>query len=199
VDSNIFYKIKDSELLELRNKHNIPSKFILSVGRIEDRKNVFNNLKAFSLISKLYPAVKYCFIGKFEVDEEIIYSYISSLGINRDQIVFKNYVDDATLNLYLNSCEFLVFTSKDEGFGLPVLEAYSVGKWVILSKIQQLAEFKLSAKQIVNYDSPREIADAMVNFLSNKAALKKEFNPKKILEIHSWKNSVDLFLENLQK
>lgn len=198
VDSEIFFKIKDSELLELQSRNNLPSKFILSVGRIEDRKNIFNNLKAFSMISKLYPSLKYCFIGKFEISEEVIYSYIDSLGIDRDQVLFKNYVDDFTLNLYLNSCEFLVFTSKDEGFGLPVLEAYNVGKWVILSRIQQLAEFELSAKQLVNYDNPKEIADAMVYFLLNRSVLKREFNTKKILEIHSWKRSVDLFLESLK-
>lgn len=34
VDTQIFYKIKDSELVTLRKKNSVPEKFILSIGRI---------------------------------------------------------------------------------------------------------------------------------------------------------------------
>lgn len=198
VDSSIFYKFRDTDLLKLRKEKEVPEKFILSVGRIEERKNIFNNLKAFGRVSKFYPNLKYCFIGNFEIEEEIIYSFIDANDLDRNKIVFKKYVDDYTLNLFLNSCEFLVFTSQDEGFGLPVIEAYKVGKWVILSKIQQLAVFGLTAKQFVSYDNPKEIADTIMYFLTNKAKLKKEFNPSTILEKYSWENSVDLFVKGLE-
>jgi len=198
VDQRIFYKLRNSDLIRDRKENNIPEDFILSVGRIEERKNIFNNLRAFSKIIKFYPSLKYCFIGKFNIEEKIIYSFIDSLGINRDKILFMNYVDDKKLNIYLNSCEFLVFTSQDEGFGLPVLEAYSVGKWVILSKIKQLAEFSLTAKQLVDWDSPDDIAKTIVYFLTNKLKLKKEFNPNQILNKYSWKESVDLFLKGIK-
>ena len=197
VDISIFYKIKDLELNNLKRNLSIPEKYLLSVGRIEERKNIFNNLEAFSIVSKFYPTLKYCFVGNFEIDENIIYSYLDKLMIDRDRVVFKNYLSDKELNLVLNSCELVVFTSKEEGFGLPVLESYSVGKWVILSRIQQLAELSLTAKQLVDPNNPKEIAEAIVYFLSNKLKLKKEFNPERILEIHSWKNSVDLFLKGL--
>jgi len=198
VDEKIFYKIKEDDLRKLKLQHGLPEKFLLSVGRIEERKNIFNNIKAFSKISKFYPNLKYCFIGNFEIEDKLIYSFINSLDINPDQIIFKNYVDDEVLNLYLNSCEFLIFTSQDEGFGLPVLEAYSIGKWVVLSEIQQLAEFVLSAKQVVPHNNPQEIASTIVYFLTNKLKLKKEFNPSDLLKKFSWKNSVDLFLEKLE-
>ncbi len=197
VDSEVFFKIKENDLTKLRFQHNLPDKFILTVGRVEERKNIYTNLKAFSLIHNLYPSLKYCFVGKIELDEGSLYSYIDSLNIDRGRIVFKNYLDDKELNIYLNSCEFLVFTSQEEGFGLPVLEAYKVGKWVLLSQIKQLAEFKLTARQVVHFNKPAEIADAIVYFLSNKNMLKKEFDPENVLIKYSWKNSVDLFLKGL--
>jgi len=197
VDSRIFYKIKEVELPKLKKQYNVPEKFLLSVGRIEERKNIFNNLEAFSKISKFYPSLKYCFIGNFELEEKIIYSFIDKLEIDRNQVVFKDYVSDEELNVYLNSCELLIFTSQHEGFGLPVLEAYAVGKWVILSKIQQLADLSLTAKQLVDQNNPKEIAESIVYFLSNKLKLKKDFLPENLLNTHSWKNSVDLFLEGL--
>lgn len=198
VDSSIFYKIPLKELQTLQKEYQVPDKFILSVGRIEERKNIFNNLEAFKFVSKLYPNLKYCFIGSFSINEELIYSYIDKLGIDRSQIIFKNYVSDRELNIYLNSCEFVVFTSQNEGFGLPVLEAYKVGKWVILSKIQQLAELSLSANQLVDQNNPRKIAEKMVYFLNNKSELKKIFKPNNILVKYSWKNCVDRFLEGLE-
>ena len=52
VDSTIFYKIKDTELINLRKNNNLPEKFILSVGRIEERKNIFNNILRIRLLAQ---------------------------------------------------------------------------------------------------------------------------------------------------
>ncbi len=198
VDKNIFYKIKDTELGKLRKENKLPEQFILSLGRIEERKNIYNNLLAFKKVSKFYPNLFYCFIGSFSIPEDKIYSFMTDHKIDRSKILFKNYLSDFEVNLYLNSCEFLVFTSKDEGFGLPVIEAYSVDKAVILSKNRQLAQLSLSANQLTSYDSPKEIADKMIYFLTNKSKVKKELDFDLILSKYSWKESVKMFMEGLK-
>lgn len=197
VDKNIFYKIKDAELEKMRKDYKLPAQFILSLGRIEERKNIYNNLLAFKKVSKFYPNLFYCFVGNFSISEDKIYSFIEEHSIDRSKILFKNYLSDFEVNLYLNSCEFLMFTSKDEGFGLPVLEAYSVGKPVILSRNQQLAGLSLSANQLAAYDKPKEIADKMIYFLTNKSKIKKELDFDLILNKYSWKECVKLFMEGL--
>ena len=75
VDQRIFFPIPSIELKNKAKDLDIPAFFILSVGRIEKRKNIYNNLIAFSKIVKLYPNLKYVFIGKFVESEEKIYSF----------------------------------------------------------------------------------------------------------------------------
>ena len=96
------------------------------------------------------------------------------------------------------SMEFLVFTSLEEGFGLPVLESYAVQKPVLLSKIEQLAEFKISANQLVNPLDSEEIYQKMILFLNKEHGItnKKEF--KGILSKYSWKKSAEIFIKGLE-
>jgi glycosyltransferase involved in cell wall biosynthesis len=198
VDNKIFFPIYGIELRKKAKDLDIPNFFILSLGRIEKRKNIYNNLKSFAKVKKFYPNLKYVFIGKFVEDEEKIYSFISSLGLTRADVLFKKNINDTDLNYYLNSMEFLVFTSLEEGFGLPVLESYAVQKPVLLSKIEQLAEFKISANQLVNPLDSEEIYQKMILFLNKEHGItnKKEF--KGILSKYSWKKSAEIFIKGLE-
>lgn len=199
VDEGTFNKLSLKNLNFEKQRLGVNYDFILSIGRIEERKNIFNNLRAFEKVQKFFPNLKYLFIGPFQGNEDEIYSFLKKYKLDRNNIVFKNYLNDQDLNSYLNLSEFLVFTSKEEGFGLPVLEAYRVEKPVILSRIKALAPFELSASQFCNPNNYEEIADRMVYFLQNKNKLAKQLDFESILEKFSWKNSVNMFLEGINK
>jgi glycosyltransferase involved in cell wall biosynthesis len=198
VDEKIFFPVSSRVLKEYSSKLDLPNFYILSLGRIEKRKNIYNNLKAFSEVKKYYPNLKYLFIGNFVENEEIIYSFIKSLNLSEGDVVFKKNVSDSDLNIYLNNMEFLVFTSFDEGFGLPVLEAYAVQKPVLLSKIQQLAEFKISAKQFVDPKDVSKIAEKMIKFLQGETGIESKKQYKEILNKFSWSKSAQVFLKSLK-
>jgi len=188
------YSLNSTKVRQL----DLPNFFILSVGRVEKRKNVYNNIKAFSKLKKYYPNLKYIFIGNYIEDEKKIYSLIKDLEMNEGEILFKNNISDSELNIYLNSMEFLVFTSLEEGFGLPVLEAYSVQKPVLLSKIEQLAEFKISANQFVDPYNVSEISEKMIKFLKKDHGIKSKKDYKEILSKFSWKRSAETFIKGLK-
>lgn len=198
VDSEVFFPLPTKDLKQLALKNNIPPFFILSLGRLEKRKNIYNNILAFSKIKNLYPNLKYIFIGGFIEEEDKIYSFMESNGLTRADILFRKNISDSELNIYLNLMEFLVFTSYEEGFGLPVLEAYAVQKPVILSRIEQLAEFELSAKQFVNPKSPEEIAEKMIKFLNKDYGIKSKKSFKEVLQRFTWKNCSNIFIRNLK-
>lgn len=197
VDEDIFYKLSGEDLAKLKKEFDIPNYFILSLGRLESRKNYENNLVAFSKIQKFFPKLKYVFIGQIIDGEEYIYSLIDNLKIDRERILFKKYISDKELNVYLNCMELMVFTPKEEGFGLPVLESYVLGKPVILSRIQALADFKLSANQIVDFDDIEGIAFAITSFLTKKELNIYPKQYKQVLSIFNWKNSAKNFINNI--
>ena len=197
VDDSVFYKIPNKDLKILKEKISVPEYFILSLGRIENRKNIYNNLRAFSRVHKFFPKLKYVYIGQFVESEEDVYSFIDSLKIPRENILFKKYISDYELNIFLNCMEFMVFTPLEEGFGLPVIEAYSVEKPVILSRIEALAEFKLSANQYVDSSNDSDIATTIINFLKKSDSMIYSRQYKRVLDKFSWKNSVDNFINNI--
>jgi glycosyltransferase involved in cell wall biosynthesis len=197
VDSEIFHNIVLKDLNSLRKSLDVPDFFILTLGRIEKRKNIYNNLESFSIVQKYFPKLKYVIVGPFIESESDIYSFIDRLQMDRTKVVFKKYISDFELNIYLNCMEFMVFTPKIEGFGLPVLEAYSVQKMVILSKIQALADFGLTAKQYVNPEDPKDIAERVINLLKRNESPKLGKAFKSILDKYSWKNSVSNFINNI--
>jgi glycosyltransferase involved in cell wall biosynthesis len=92
VDEKLFYPLPASELKSKCKDLDIPNFFILSVGRVEKRKNVYNNIKAFAKLKKFYPNLKYLFIGNYIEDEEKIYSLIKDLRINEGDILFKKNI-----------------------------------------------------------------------------------------------------------
>lgn len=197
VDTDKFYKIPLSELISMKKELEIPEHFILSLGRVEKRKNIYNNLTAFNLVQKFFPKLKYVFIGQIIEDEEKINSFIKELGLKKSDILFKKYLSDSELNIYLNSMELMLFTPEVEGFGLPVLESYAVQKPVILSRIQALAEIGLSANQFVDFSNPRQIAEKIINFLKKNESIKSPLVYKKLLNQFSWSRTAEIFFKNL--
>lgn len=75
-------------------------------------------------------------------------------------IVFHNGVDEETYTALLSTAAALLTASKDEGYGLPVVEAQSVGCPVVLSDIPIFREIAPSALFAVA-DSPGDFARAV--------------------------------------
>jgi glycosyltransferase involved in cell wall biosynthesis len=84
--------------------------------------------------------------------EWVTRNYRSELGTGR--LLFMKKVNDATLlDLYLN-CAALVYPSKVEGFGLPLLEALGCGTPVVCSEIEVCREV---AGEVAYYFDPNSV------------------------------------------
>ena len=66
----------------------------------------------------------------------------------------------------LSGAEALVYPSRYEGFGLPVLEAMACGTPVITSNRSALPEVAADAALLVDPDDPTDIADAIERVLT---------------------------------
>ena len=87
------------------------------------------------------------------------------LGV-RSRVILREEVRDAELaGLMVGSTAFC-FPSLAEGFGLPVLEALSLGVAVITSNVASLPEAAGEAALLVNPTSPEEIGEAMLRVVN---------------------------------
>ncbi len=81
------------------------------------------------------------------------------------------------LNAFYSAAEILAYPSLNEGFGLPILEAYASGTPVVTSNITSMPEIAGDAALIINPEDTQAIADAMYKLLSD-AGLRGELSAR---------------------
>ena len=116
----------------------VPDRFLLYVGDRRPHKNIKRIIDLFVLLkdSGSYSG-KLLLVGSTKNHDFDVERYIDS----RTDIQITGQVDDATLDLLYQRMDALVFLSKYEGLGLPVVEAGRFNKKMIVSDGGALPEF----------------------------------------------------------
>ena len=153
------------EKKSIRGLHS--GKFWLSVGTLEPRKNLRTLLKAFSKSIRetecQYPLVLTGGKGWLEDDLEV---YIEKLGI-KNNVKLTGYVPDEDLTWLYKNCLAFIYPSLYEGFGLPVLEAMSMGAAVITSNTTSIPEVAGDAACLIDPCDIEQIVGAFISLSDN--------------------------------
>jgi glycosyltransferase involved in cell wall biosynthesis len=163
-------------LAAVRQKYDLPERFILYVGTIEPRKNLTALLEAYAALMErlsvcdLRPAlsdVRLVIVGKKGWLYEGFFRRLHELGLE-DRVLFTGYVPDEDLPAIYSAADLFVFPSLYEGFGLPVLEAMACGTPVIASNASSLPEVAGEAGIMIAPHDVRGLAEAMERLLMDK-------------------------------
>ncbi len=164
VDKGIFYRIGHEENLlaeRMLVERGIKKPFILSVGTLEPRKNLVNLIKAFyTLKTEKRFEGKLLVVGMKGWLNDNLAALIEKLRLAED-IIFLGYVSDKELRYYYNKAKVFVFPSFYEGFGFPIIEAFSCGAPVVTSDVSSCPEVAGNAALIIDPNRPQDIADAI--------------------------------------
>lgn len=151
----------------LKNKYNIDKNFLLYVGGYSPRKNIIGILEAFSLLdSKLKENLYVVITGKKGISYSIYMKRAKDLGIE-NSVIFTDFIHLEHLPLFYNACEFLVYPSFYEGFGLPPLEAMACGTPVIASNVTSIPEICSGSALLVDPYDIDELSSSMNELLSD--------------------------------
>jgi glycosyltransferase involved in cell wall biosynthesis len=191
-DKKYYERVDEIRKKAVRLKFNLPEKFILCVGTIEQRKNQLAILEGVVHEKLDIPVV---LVGKpteykKQLDEFIIESDI------RKQLIFLHQTNSEELQTIYQLAEIMVYPSFFEGFGLPVLEAQASGCPVITSNISSLPEAGGDAALYVDPANSRQIGAAIRELLMN-TKLKSELIEKGLA--NSLKFNDQAVAENLMK
>lgn len=115
-----------------------PQKYVLMVGTIEPRKNHALLLDAVKPLSER--GVKVVFAGRIGWNMDVFAEKMKSHPQNGTDFFFIEGPDDATIRTLYQNALAVVFPTKNEGFGLPIIEAYQHGTPVLASDIPVLRE-----------------------------------------------------------
>jgi glycosyltransferase involved in cell wall biosynthesis len=149
-------------------------RYFLHVGVMEKRKNLGMLIEAFGALiqEEKYKDIKLVLVGsrgprKSLDDFDHLKNLIEKLKIEKD-VIFTGYVKETELSGYFNHAIAYVFPSLNEGFGLPVLEAFSFGLPVIVSKQGALMEVADGSALVLEENTKEALKSAMVQLLEEQ-------------------------------
>ena len=145
----------------------IPDKFWLSVGTLEPRKNLRRLLKTYAaLIDTNEDILPLVLAGGAGWLERNLDEFIRELGIEK-YVRILGYVTDEQLAWLYKNCFVFIYPSIFEGFGLPVLEALSMGAAVATSNLTSLPEVAGENACYFNPLDEQDILESMRKLLKN--------------------------------
>lgn len=164
----IFYKKELVDNQKIKEKYNLPGKFILFLGTVELRKNITGLIKAFEMAQKSLPA-NYSLViaGTKGWDYKKIYECACSSSI-KEKIKFIGYVEPNEKPALYSLSHLFVYPSFYEGFGFPVIEAMACGTPVITSNRSSLPEITENAACLINPNNTASISQGIIKVLNDK-------------------------------
>ncbi len=139
-----------------------PGEYIITVGRLEPRKNHLNLVRAYALLAQPRPPL--LIVGQRDFEHDEVFVEVEKLGLAKE-VTFLERVADAELPALVRHARVFVYPSFAEGFGMPVLEAMASGVAVVTSDTTALAEVTANAALTVDPNDPRVIAGAIEQLL----------------------------------
>lgn len=158
---------------EVRRKYDLPQRYILSVGTVEERKNLMLTVRAMAG-GGIDTDLVVC--GRQTPYADTIRSYARQRGI-LDRIHFIGGLSFSDLPAIYQMSEVFVYASVYEGFGIPILEALNSGVPVITTEGGVFVE---TGGDACRYIDPKNVEDmaAAIKELLRDTALRQEMIAK---------------------
>ncbi len=150
--------VTDSDLAEVQQKFGIAKPYIIFVGVMERKKNVFALTKAFDLLKEKYLLdIQLVLAGKPDRHYPEILEQAQAINYRRDLVITGSVSEKEKYALYKGAQAF-VSASLFEGFGLPGVEAMSLGTPLIVSNIAVFNEVYDNGAIYFDPQDPDDIA-----------------------------------------
>jgi len=170
--------------------------YILFVSTIEPRKNITTLISAFNQLKQKYKIEhQLVLIGQKGWRYQPIFSEIERSPW-KDQIHHLNYLSDEMVALFYSRADVFAYPSHYEGFGLPVLEAMTLGAPVVTSNTSSLPEVAGDAALLVDPKDSTNLAEAILRVISD-SQLRHELiqKGKERAKLYSWEKTAKATLQ----
>jgi len=170
--------------------------YLLFVSTIEPRKNIQSIIKAFNWLKQNHKIDhQLVLIGRKGWKYAPIFEAIQSSPW-KHEIHHLNYLSDELVALFYSKAEVFVYPSHYEGFGLPVLEAMTLGAPVVASNTSSIPEVAGDAAILIDPDDFMQIAEALLKVISDRQLRQDLISKGKTrANLFSWENTAKKTLE----
>ena len=179
------------DVAELRRRLALPASFTLCCGSDRPHKNLQTLLVA---QARAGPGALPLVVAGMQSADGPTRRRVRRLGLDSTRVRWLGTVSETDLPVLYGAATALLFPSRAEGFGLPVLEALACGTRVVASDIAALRE---TGGTLVRYVSPDDIADwqAAILALADPAPPRDERAWKRHLASFTWTRTAEATLE----
>lgn len=196
VTPNAVLPIEDGkDLPDIYNKVG-SEKYILTVGRIEPRKNFLILLRAFIELGLHKDGYKLVIIGAADLDYVEYTNYSNSLTVDEKNAVVMDVATFPELVSLYKHASLFVFPSLAEGFGIPPLEAIEYGCPLLCSNVTAMSEFGLPNQYMFN---PYDIDELKTKIKYLISCNGNTIDPDKIRERFNWRKSADVLYDRINQ
>ena len=200
----IFQKdVSDEKIAGVLKKYHLQKGYIYTGGGLEVRKDVDITLRAYKLLrEKMTDAPDLVISGKLMpelapliVDVEKI---VNELDI-AEHVKILGFVPQADLPALYKGAKLFVFPSLYEGFGMPVLEAMSVGTPILTAKNSSLYEVGGDAVAYTEHED-EAVCNKMIELLQDEDQLQKmSIDGKERAQQFSWDKFITTICDTICK
>lgn len=162
-DSTFRHPCAPEKLQQVSLHYNLPKRFVLYVGSIEERKNLLLLAKALPTIDRDIQVIA---IGKRTKYAQVVEKFINQHGLQKRMRIL-DHVPFEDLPACYQLATLFVYPSRYEGFGIPMLEALCSGIPAIGCTGSCLEEAGGPDSIYVHPDDPIELANAINSLWNN--------------------------------
>ena len=148
---------------EVRQKYQLPGRYIINVGTVEERKNVLLAVKALRQVPE---DVSMVIVGRRTPYADTVERFVHDNGLG-NRVKLLHGVPFADLPALYQQAEAFVYPSRYEGFGIPVIEAIQSGLPVVACSGSCLEEAGGKENIYVNPDDEKEMAKGICDSLKS--------------------------------
>lgn len=172
-----YQKDKTSKISpKILDKLKIEKPFILSIGRLEKKKNTLNVVKAFKILledhKNFSSNLKLVLVGQPGLGYNEIKKEIEDARL-ADKIIQTGWLNDHILTGLMKEAEVFVFPSFYEGFGIPLIEAMASRIPVVTSNIASCPEIAGKAALTVDPNDNQALSEAIKKIITDSALKQK--------------------------
>ena len=179
-------------------KFGIHGKYIMCTGGDDERKNISGLIRSYGRlpqnVKEEYQLVIVCKLSQLSIEK---YHNLAIECNAENQIVFTNYVSDEELVCLYNLASLMVFPSKYEGFGLPIVEAFACNVPVVTSNNSSLVEIAGDAAILVDPFSEDDVTRGILKALTDCNLEDLKVKGKDRLNFFQWENVAQWMLQSI--
>jgi glycosyltransferase involved in cell wall biosynthesis len=157
---------------ELTARYALPDRYLLQVGTVQPRKDYVTSLRALARIPP-EQRIPLIVVGGFGWKYDHVVDTVRELDLDQ-WVRFVGYAGMPELPGLYQMAQAVLFPSLDEGFGLPVLEAFAAGTPVVASNAGAIPEVAGDAALLCAPGDDEALAGNLIRLVTDRALRERQ-------------------------